>query len=194
MISTLKKIFNLLPTEIDVWIVWVSYFMFGLILIAITYFQIVLTSWFMTDMRLYDIRYIQTVRTSYFWSNWRWRPKSTFGHFEHPNICSKTRPSVLQTKQPLPLQLHARVTPTSILKPHTSSTNKYGIMKTRGRERGGEVWEGNLGAWTAPVRPISKGKRAWTSNRHGVEAPRPQVLAQKDTQGIKLQKKPRDNA
>ena len=45
----------------------------------------------------------------------------------------------------------------------------------------------------APTCPSSARARARASNHQGVEAPRPQVFTQKDTQrGIKLQTTPRD--
>ena len=45
-------------------------------------------------------------------------------------------------------------------------------------------------AWT-----IIAGARAWASNHQGVQAPRPKVFTQKDTQReIKLQTIPRDGA
>ena len=48
-------------------------------------------------------------------------------------ISNDNRPSVLKSEQPLPWLIYAQFTLISNKKTHTSSTNRYGIMTTRGR-------------------------------------------------------------
>ena len=63
--------------------------------------------------------------------------------------------------------------------PHTTSTDRDGIMEKKGvRERGEGGWEAN----TAPTWTSSAGERDWVIDNQGVEAPRPQFFMKKDTQ------------